>query len=196
MKEPERLIHCGATDWERRLLEAAVSEEPSAATARRVAVAVGISTAVGLTANAAVTAATLPKLWLAKLQWLGVTLGAGGLAWVAYHTFRPTASDLEQPSTTASMPAPAPRPSPARQKETIAEATDPEPVTLQAPAPTVEGSLAPGSAPPRAATRESVSPQAPATEPAAEPTPRSASIAAEVAAIDSARRALEEVMRV
>lgn len=181
MKEPERLIHYGATDTERRLLMAGAAEEPSSATAHRVAVAVGISAAVGITTNTIATAATLPKLWLTKLQWLGVTLGAGGLAWVGYTTLQPEAPG-PSPRTTLTASVPARSPSVVTAPRATRLALE-QPSALPA-RPSLKKTPAATRPTPTAGSGKST------VEPVGASEPRSASIAAEVAAVDSARRAI------
>ena len=190
MKEPERLIHCGATDTERRLLVAGASEEPSAVTARHVAAIVGVSATVGIATNTAATAAPLAKLWLAKLQWLGVTLGAGGLAWLGYHMLQSTPASVPQAPATLSVR------SPALTARSAPTGVTPRSVILEPLAAPAAAEVAKASAVARSARATVAGAKASRVDPEAEPAKvpespaRSTSIAAEVAAVDSARRAL------
>ena len=80
MKDPDRLIDAGAAEVERCLLRAAIVEEPSPSAVRRAAAALGVSSAIGLTAHT--VAAGTAKAVLVKLVWAGAATGAAALGWL------------------------------------------------------------------------------------------------------------------
>lgn len=144
---PERLRAAGATDLERRLLDAAGRERPSPELSERMAQAIGVSMVAGgnpatgsvKTSTAAVKAAEVSHSLLPWVSGALVTIGVLVGAFVATHPrARPAA-----PSTLAA-PAPSTRPAPAAPTE-AAHPSILEPPSLDASA---DGN---GESPPRAA---------------------------------------------
>jgi hypothetical protein len=117
---PERLLAAEASDFERRILEAALRKQPSAASSARMARALGVSAAAATTAAAAATrvaeaaTAKLTAATGATTIWPWVSVGVLGLvvagAVVGPRLWRGTAA--APPPVIESVTAPQPPPPP------------------------------------------------------------------------------------
>jgi hypothetical protein len=128
MKDPERLLDGGATDFERQLLAGGAAEQPSTALSQKMAVGIGVGGALGFAAQAKAAVATF---WGKAV--LGTVLGAAVATSVALSGGEPpAAAEVEEPSVAA--PVAAQPAAPAEPKAVpLEEATEAEP-TEQAPA--------------------------------------------------------------
>jgi hypothetical protein len=163
---PERLLQSDATDFERRVLEAALDRKPSSAASSRMAKALGVSamtigTATAKTVAAGAAAAKVTATAGASVVWPWVSIGVLGLA-VAGAVVGVRASHEAH-----ERPAAPPR---------VTASPQPEPAP-QAPTPPAEVVTAP---PPRAVAASPRN-RAPAA---------AADLADQVALIDSARAAM------
>ena len=113
-RDPTRLTVVGATELERRLLEAAAAEQPSPEKTRRMAAALGLSAAAGLAApaTAKAAAATTKAIWAwasAGALAAAVTAGAVGV-WMSSRP--PVTTPSERVSRAAAPAAPLAAPAP------------------------------------------------------------------------------------
>lgn len=116
---PERLVSGDATDFERRLLDAALENRPSAAASARVARALGVSvTSIGTAAAAkalaaktagggAVGSAATFWPWISAVT-VGLAVGGSVVAVRARHTVRPDAAPVSAPPLVPAPPSAAP----------------------------------------------------------------------------------------
>jgi len=105
---PERLHAAGATDLERRMLEAAGREQPSRELSERMAQAIGISmSAIGTTAGEAKTgvgAANAANSSSSLVVWVSGALVAVGIAVGAFIAARPATKVAESSALAAAGP--------------------------------------------------------------------------------------------
>jgi hypothetical protein len=132
---PERLLVRDATDFERRMLAAALEKKPSSAASARMAKALGVTVATVATATATATAGTALAAGAAAAKapvaagaamWPWISAGVLGL--VVAGAVVATGTPHSSPSETA--PASAPATEPARPLEATSEPRD---VTTQRP---------------------------------------------------------------
>jgi hypothetical protein len=133
---PEPLRNAGATDFERRLLRAAVNEMPSAELTERMALALGVpAVALGAGANTTIGAGSAKAAGTAMLwTWIaggGVILALAG-AFLSSHFSGSRASAPPAPPAVLRAAPPEPPPSPAAEKTTAASLP---PVAATSPSP-------------------------------------------------------------
>lgn len=177
--DPERLSAMGATALERRLLEAASREQPSAELSERMAKGLGIALVPGLAATAAPKASTATGTAASAVAqgssslvpWVSGALVAVGVVVGAYIT---TLHGSKSPAARTPLSAPSAPPSVA---EPVASLARPAPVAPVADEPLTSQESAPKAAqiPPSARGSHST--------PAGE-------LAAQIALVDAARHAL------
>jgi hypothetical protein len=111
---PAPLLEAGATDFERRILDAGAREDPSAAASKRMALALGISagvTAVAVGGKVAGAAAAKTAAGTTSVAlWPWISIGVLGLvvtgAVVGTRPWRTSERDVRRVSAPAAVPAP------------------------------------------------------------------------------------------
>jgi hypothetical protein len=145
---PERLLETDATDFERRLLEAALRKGPPRATSARVAAALGVSVtaAAPVAAASTVAAGTAAKTTAAAATtvWPWISAGVLGLAVVGavVATHRTSPAPSRAPAALAPSPPPAELPSVAPRAAAIALPVTASPRTRPATAADIADQIA------------------------------------------------------
>jgi hypothetical protein len=138
---PDPLLAAGATDFERRILDAGAHEDPSAEASKRMALALGISAGVATVAVtgkvAAAAAAKTAAGATSVVVWPWISIGVLGLvvtgALVGSRHWKSSERDVRRASASATLPAPAAPPAPATPEATPVK-TAPSEVASPAPA--------------------------------------------------------------
>lgn len=116
---PERLRAAGATNLERRLIDAAGQERPSRELSERMARSIGVTFTVAEivgSAKTSTTVGTATKASSSLVPWLSGAVVATGIAIGVYVATRPAAKSVTPPhatpalSASAALPPPAPAP--------------------------------------------------------------------------------------